>query len=140
MNITALYIYPSFWTVAIVRQYPHALFVFGDNDCGKGTGGQAIIRNEPNSIGLPTKKMPRNTKHSFYTDEEYADNCLKIDIAIQSILKVALQKKYTTIVLPANGFGTGLSQLQNKAPHTLAYIEQKIECLKGFFPIVHELL
>ena len=93
MNITTLYIYPSFWTVAIVRQYPHALFVFGDNDCGKGTGGQAIIRNEPNSIGLPTKKMPRNTKHSFYTDEEYADNCLKIDIAIQSILKVALQKK-----------------------------------------------
>lgn len=56
MNITTLYIYPSFWTVAIVRQYPNALFVFGDNDCGKGTGGQAIIRNEPNSIGLPTKK------------------------------------------------------------------------------------
>ena len=64
---------------------------------------------------------------------------MKNDIAIQCIVKTALQNKYKTIVLPVNGFGTGLSLLQTKAPKTLEYIENKIQCLHSLFPIQEEL-
>nr|WBF70815.1 hypothetical protein [Megavirus caiporensis] len=125
---TKIIIFNGFWTVDDVKINPHALFVYGDNDVHIGKGGQAIIRDCVNAIGLPTKKYPNNHSTSFYTDLECHDNVKKIDNAINNIINVS--KKYDYVVLPRDGFGTGLAKLKEKAPETLKYINQRIEFLK----------
>ncbi|AEQ32694.1 hypothetical protein CE11_00477 [Megavirus courdo11] len=125
---TKIIIFNGFWTVDDVKKNPHALFVYGDNDVHVGKGGQAIIRDCVNTIGLPTKKYPNNQLTSFYTDLEYHDNIKKIDYAINNIIN--LSKKYDYVVLPRDGFGTGLAKLKENAPETLNHINQRIEFLK----------
>lgn len=119
-------IFEGFWTIEDVRSMPNYLFIFGDNDLKYGKRGQAIIRDEPNSMGIPTKKEPNNRITSFYTDSEYDENIRKIDQAINSILCEVKNKKYTGIVLPKDGLGTGLAKLSIYAPKTLEYIQSKI--------------
>lgn len=120
-------IFQGYWTRKIVKDYPNCLFVYGDNDRGFGKGGQAIIRGLKNTIGIPTKKYPSNREKSFYTDEEYDKNCQKIDKAIEKIKKVFYEKGYDYLVLPKDGFGTGLSQLPKKAPDTYKYLCEAVE-------------
>lgn len=119
-------IFEGFWTIEDVRLMPNYIFIFGDNDLKYGKRGQAIIRDEPNSMGMPTKKEPNNRITSFYIDDEYDENIKKIDQAINSILCEVKNKKYTGIVLPKDGFGTGLAKLSIYAPKTLEYIKLKI--------------
>lgn len=125
---TKIIIFNGFWTIDDVNKNPHALFVYGDNDVHIGKGGQAIIRDCVNAIGLPTKKYPNNQPTSFYTDLEYYDNIKKIDNAINQIINAS--QKYDYVVLPRDGFGTGLAKLKENAPETLNYINQRIEVLK----------
>ena len=122
-------IFARFWTVADCKESPKSLFVFGDNDVCKGIGGQAIIRNCPNSIGIPTKHYPNNQKSSFYTDATYDANCLKIYNAIVKIIRES--SKYDEIVFPESGFGTGLAKLPEFAPKTLAYLDKLIDDVFG---------
>lgn len=44
------------YTLNLVKGNRDVYFVFGDNLIGEGKGGQAIIREEPNTIGVPTKR------------------------------------------------------------------------------------
>ena len=53
--MTQIKIFKRFWNPKIVRSQPECLFIFGDNDIQKGKRGQAIIRDEPNAIGIPTR-------------------------------------------------------------------------------------
>lgn len=121
-------IFDGFWTIEDVKRYPHALFVYGDNNVKKGLGGQAIIRNLPNAIGIPTKKYPSNHPNAFYNDSDFEDNKMRIDAAIKLIIELSHNYKY--VVLPPNGFGTGLAQLPKKAPATYSYLLESIEYLK----------
>lgn len=109
--------------------HPNNLYVFGDNDIGKGCGGQAVIRYCANSIGIPTKKLPSNTPDSFYTDRELYENMKKIDKALSLIVKRA--NNYTNVVFPSDGLGTGRAQLEIKAPMTYKYICTMISQLFG---------
>ena len=124
-------IFKGFWTVEDVRKMPNHLFIFGDNDIKRGRGGQAIIRDEPNTAGIPTKKVPNNLPSAFYTDDEYDSNIAKIDKSLEAIIASVKEEKYKGIVLPEKGFGTGLAKLATKAPKTLQYINEKIEMLKS---------
>jgi hypothetical protein len=123
-------IFKGFWTLEDVTKKPDYLFIFGDNDVKRGRGGQAIIRDLPNTAGIPTKKFPNNNPTSFYTDAEYESNITKIDTALAAILQKVKDDKYKGIVLPEKGFGTGLARLVTKAPNTLKYINTKIEELQ----------
>lgn len=122
-------IYKKFWTCDTAKEHPEHLFVFGDNDIGKGCGGQAILRYEPNAIGIPTKKYPSMDEDSFYTDDEYEENVIKIDTAIKHIKTKLEAGEYKYLVLPKNGFGTGLAKLDKYAPETLKYINKKVDAL-----------
>ena len=118
MNIK---LFKGYWTCEDVLNNPDCLFVFGDNDIGKGKKGQAIIRGLENTFGIPTKKIPALTPNAFYNDNEYDDNVSKIDNAINGLIEKA--KGYKTIFFPENpqrvcGIGTGLADLPNKAPRT----------------------
>lgn len=121
------YYYKKQWTVDTCQKYRNFIFIFGDNDECRGKGGQAIIRDEPNAMGIPTKKKPNNFDSSFYTDDEYDQNVEKINDSIESI-KECLEN-YDGIMYPINGIGTGLSQLNIKAPRTFKYLNKQIRKL-----------
>ena len=123
-------IFKGYWTVSDVQNNKKYLFIFGDNDIEKGKKGQAIIRDEDNAIGIPTKKIPSYSKEAYYYDKDYDDNKYKIDFAINKILNIARNGHFDGIVLPEDGIGTGLANLNLNAPKTLEYINAKIIELK----------
>jgi hypothetical protein len=117
-------VFVRFWSTEDCHMQPESLFIFGDNDIKKGCGGQAIIRYCKNTIGIPTKKLPNNKSSSFYTDNEFEDNCRKIIDAISLIIKKSVD--YGELVFPFDGFGTGLAKLPENAPKTLEFLEKLI--------------
>jgi len=124
-----IYIMDTFWDINYVKNNKDCLFIFGDNDIKKGMKGQAIIRNEKNAYGIPTKKIPSFANNAYYTDDEYENNINNINNAIYIIIKKFMNKKYTTLVLSKDGLGTGLSKLPIKAPKTYEYLTTKINSL-----------
>jgi len=104
-----------------VRAEKDKIFLFGDNLTGRGFGGQAAeMRGEENAVGIPTKKAPSNNPNSFFTDKEFAANKKAIDEAFG---KIPSDK---TVVIPKAGLGTGLAQLEEKAPLTFGYLNEKL--------------
>lgn len=96
------------------------IFLFGDNLKESGYGGQAKeMRGEGNARGIPTKKEPANRPTSFFTDKEFETNKKAIDEAFGKI------PPGKTIVIPKAGIGTGLASLEEKAPQTFAYLNEK---------------
>jgi len=125
--MSKIIIFENFWTLNDIKNNPEYLWVYGDNDVKRGKGGQAIIRDEINTIGIPTKKYPSNNPKSFYTDDEYIINCEKITKAINNIKEKG--KLYKAIVIPKNGFGTGLAKLEQLAPKTFTFLNTQIKNL-----------
>ena len=109
-----------------VRAERDKIFLFGDNLTGRGYGGQAKeMRDEENYIGIPTKKFPNNNPSAFFSDQELTANVKAIDKAFSRI------PPDKTIVIPTAGLGTGLADLQEKAPETFAYLNGKLASI-GF--------
>jgi hypothetical protein len=127
--IDKICIFGKFWNVSDCNESPRSLFVFGDNDVQKGCGGQAVIRHCQNAIGIPTKKYPSNHSDSFYTDNEYEQNCQKISAVVELI--IIESKKYDEIIFPSDGFGTGLAKLATCSPKTLKFINDIIAMCFG---------
>lgn len=102
--------YTSDLSVRMCKDNPDKLFIFGDNLAGYGTAGQAVIRRESNSFGIPTKRYPSMKAGSFFTDRA----CER-----EHVLK-ALRELYTyrrrTIVFPRNGIGTGMAKMDQTSP------------------------
>ena len=98
---------------------PNDLFVFGDNFQRKGKAGQAVIRGEPNAIGICTKRAPSMKEHAFLTDEDFHDwEVLNVDAF--RLISDRLEAK-AVVVFPLDGLGTGLAELPMRAP--LIYAE-----------------
>ena len=108
------------WNYNIVKNNKDKIFVFGDNDLRIGKGGQAIIRDLKNTIGIRTKKEPNNYTNSFYSDNEYNDNIRKINEDIQKINEEIING--SIIIFSNGGYGTGLAKLNVKAPKTFKYL------------------
>ena len=105
-----------------VRANPDKVFIFGDNLLRRGYGGQAKeMRDEPNSIGIPTKKKPSSTPGSFFTDDEFDDNIKVINKAFDEI------PRECTVVIPFAGIGTGYAQLRERVPKTFQYLITRLE-------------
>lgn len=108
----------KFITRAMARAEPLTLFVFGDNMARAGYGGQAKeLRGEQNAIGIPTKNGP----HVFFSDADFAQAKVAIDDAFMQLYRQLARGG--KIVWPADGIGTGLAQLQTKAPTIWVYLE-----------------
>lgn len=111
----------------MVQANPDKIYIFGDNLINVGKGGQAIIRDNENAFGIPTKKKPANSESSFFTDTELKENILAIDKAIEDI-----QKDGRPIVFPSDGLGTGLANLEERAPETFVYLNNRLDEVFGF--------
>lgn len=110
----------------VTREYIKAnrgtLFVFGDNDLRTGLGGMAKeCRGESNTRGIRTKKKPSTTPDSYYTDDEFNENCRKIDEDIRSIISYFDTCTYIRVFIP-NRIGGGLAKLDKSAPRTYEYL------------------
>ena len=104
-----------------LRENPDKIFLFGDNLAKRGMGGQAKeMRGEPNAIGIPTKKLPNMNNDAYFTDDEFEDNKVRILIELNKI------PKGKTVVIPSSGLGTGLAELDKRAPKTYAFLLKKL--------------
>jgi hypothetical protein len=104
---------------ADLRANPNTLYVFGDNMVERGMGGQAKeMRGEPNAVGIPTKKFPHMRAGAFFTDADFDAWFAKANPKFQR-----LKNSNQPIVWPEDGIGTGLAQLQQRAPRIWAQLE-----------------
>ncbi len=118
-------------TRELVRENPKKIFIFGDNDDREGYGGQAgQMRGEKNAIGIPTKKNPTLNPDAYYNDNEFENNKKKINFAITAILNKI--KEGYSIVYPKKGVGTGLANLNVRAPKTYQFLVASINALEKY--------
>lgn len=111
-----------------LRNNPDAYFLFGDNLLREGMGGQAAaMRGEPNAIGIATKRAPRRDDAAYFSDDTLEENCR----LIAQDFRKAFAKKAAghLIVIPADGLGTGLSELPVRAPKTNQFLEHMLNQL-----------
>lgn len=116
----------KFITRKYVQENRHKAFIFGDNMQRKGLGGQAKhMRGEKNSFGIPTKWEPSEHEDAFFTNADFKAVKSTIDRAFRDIWFSDL----SIVVIPQDGIGTGLAQLDKRAPVISKYIESKIKQL-----------
>ena len=107
---------------------PNAVFLFGDNTKRLGLGGQAkSMRGEPNAIGIATKWEPSNAPEAFFSDDDFI-LCSRV-ISGDFRKAFAARDHGKTIIIPADGLGTGLSRLPELAPKVNAHLEWMLELL-----------
>lgn len=127
-SLSDLITFSNFITRADIRASPDTLFVFGDNMKERGLGGQARqMRGEPNAVGIPTKWNPTMEEDAFFIDSDLPAVQGLIDERFDKL--VAHMKRGGRVVWPANGIGTGLADLQRRAPRIWAHIEQRRKAL-----------
>lgn len=129
--------------VAYIKKYrpievhgrPDWLFVFGDNLARVGRGGQAVIRGAANAVGVPTKRAPSMDAEAFFSDADYDLNVATIRRSIERIRTLLQSGRYTKLVLPTDGLGTGRAQLARRAPRTArALAEMLCELVESVQP------
>ena len=113
------------YTPELLRKHSDIIWVFGDNICRQGNGGQATIRNEPNAVGLVSKRTPDHSPTAYMTGTPTDYDAVNADLS--RIEELAISGKQ--LVFPAAGIGTGLARLQTTAPDLLAYIDSEISKL-----------
>ena len=113
-----------------LKNNPEVLYVFGDNLKRVGLGGQAKeMRGEPNAVGVATKKAPGMGDKDFFSDEEFLDNIITIERDFMRAFNHLVNGGI--VVIPADGLGTGLSELPTRAPETNSFLTAKIDILKA---------
>ena len=98
-------------TSKLCQDNPNKIYVCGDNLAGYGTAGQACIRKEPNSFGIPTKRYPSMSAGSFFTDQKCEE-----EHVLNSLRDLYVLSKRHTIVFPTKGIGTGLAKMKETSP------------------------
>ena len=88
-----------------------------------------------NAVGVRTKKSPSMDPTAFYTDEEYLLNCKKFREDLQPVYDHL--KAGGVVVFPMEPLGSGLAQLEDKAPESYAYLQNMLE--SSFFPFMTDL-
>ena len=121
-------------TREFVRNHPNFIFVFGDNLAGKGLGGQAKeMREEPNAVGIATKRSPSMNSDAFFSDSDI-HNVIVMGAIKDSfrILEFHLLSG-DVVVIPKNGVGGGLANLPVNAPLIDTFIKDSIERLVNIY-------
>lgn len=104
-----------------LRDNRDKIYVFGDNVQRSGFAGQAKeMRGQPNAIGIVTKWAPSMAARAFFDDTAACKVLVDRDLLV---VEQALDRG-RTVVVPADGIGTGLSRLSQYAPNLDAFIKE----------------
>lgn len=115
-----------------LRENPENLYVFGDNMARAGYGGQAReMRGEPNAVGIVTKWAPGRAEKDYFTDSDFFRDKVPAEICKAFELLHEHLNSGKDIVIPSSGIGTGLAELELRAPKLYVYIQEKIADLEG---------
>ena len=112
---------------------PNKIYIFGDNLCGIGKGGQAIIRDCSNAFGIPTKRAPTMNSNAFFFDQ--FDEYEAVKAKIEKLIILDNCKTDITFVFPTAGLGTGLAKMNRTSPKLFKYMNK---ILYKFFGVYHE--
>lgn len=117
----------KWYSIDQCRKNPTSIFIFGDNyNMRSGNGGQAIIRDQDNAIGICTKWNPGTEDKDYFDDKDYEKIIKLIDEDINRVNMYIEEKGYKDIVFPFQGIGTGLSTMQTKAPKVFCYLTVRL--------------
>lgn len=114
-----------------LKANPNALYVFADNEARAGLGGQAKeMRGEPNAVGIRTKRVPSMSDDAFWSDAKAAKYYTMIQEDFEPVAKhLGLGK---IVVIPADGLGAGLAELEKRAPQVARYLKNYVEILVAY--------
>lgn len=116
-------IYVDRLSVELCRENKMSIYVFGDNMIGKGKASQACIRDEINSFGIPTKKLPSMMTGSFLEDTLEERKIIR-----GKLLELCeWANRGYQIVFPRDGLGTGLARMELYAPNCFNYMNEAID-------------
>lgn len=115
-----------------IQLNPGILFVFGGNFRRKGFGGQAKeARDEPNAVEIATKIKPSMDKSAFLSDD-LLDDWLEFNADAFMRIGEALEQG-RVVVFPIGGLGTGLAELETRAPAIWRRLQGFIEKLEKLY-------
>lgn len=118
----------EYYTREQVEKETDKIFVFGDNEERRGTGGQAkACRGLPNTIGVRTKAKASHDEDAYWHDDMIIDKLPLVQADFRDIHTALLAGK--TVVFPVDGLGTGLAKLSENAPFILSRIQLYTEWL-----------
>lgn len=124
----SIVLFSGWYSPALCQQHPDMTFVFGDNAQRFGMGGQAVIRNQPNALGVATKRKPAMTEASFFKEGSESD----MDIVLADLKQVwdAL-KDGNTVVIPITAdqevsLGRERAELPTRAPSIYSAIQMHV--------------
>ena len=123
----SLILFGGIYSVELLRMNPDKIFVFGDNNGRVGKGGQAIIRDEPNALGVSTKRS---------VDHFMCDTLADMGQVCQDLFQVEQLldrgKRVVIHITPEKrvSLGCGLAQLPYRAPRVYHFIEHWFEEMK----------
>jgi hypothetical protein len=80
-------------------------------------------------VGISTKKLPSNEINAFKTDTELEENKRIITNDINVAISKFRQGNYKKMVIPS--IGTGLANLQEKAPLTWQHLQTELNRLES---------
>jgi len=118
------------FSVELCRQNPKILYIFGDNLAKIGKGGQAIIRDEPNAFGVPTKRLPSMSNDAFFRDR--IDEIEAVENALYELSLERHSRTINAIAFPEDGLGTGLARMKTMSPKLFRKMNDLIRLY--FFP------
>lgn len=107
-----MFVIKDWLNVDLCKENPDAIIVYGDNLLRRGKAGQAIIRDEKNSFGIPTKRLPSMNDNAFFSDRD--DEVGIVLVSLNLLRKYSKDGK--TVILPSNMIGSGLAKLETKSP------------------------
>ena len=110
---------------------PNKIYIFGDNLCGVGKGGQAVIRDCHNAYGIPTKRTPSMDSNAFFSDS--FDEYETVKNKIEQLILLASCKKTTIFVFPEARLGTGLARMNQTSPKLFNYMNRMLHKFFGVY-------
>jgi hypothetical protein len=112
---------PVLYSAELLRAHPNVLFVFGDNGDRKGYGGQACIRDEPNTVGIAT--LP----HLGVFAQDGDSIMMRLMAQDLTLIRLySLSNRPVFFPTTPTGdldIGTGIADLPNKAPLLFAQLQ-----------------
>lgn len=130
-----LILFAGWYSQELCRQHPDKVFVFGDNAKRFGMGGQAVIRNESNTLGVATKRKPSMTESSFFSESSETD----LDTVLSDLSTVwAALKEGKEVVIPVTAagevsLGRERAELPERAPSIYKTIVMHVEEMKDVY-------
>ena len=121
----------KFFSVKDCNHNPNKIYIFGDNLCGIGKGGQAIIRDCSNAFGIPTKRAPSMNSNAFFSDR--FDEYEAIKAKIEKLITLDRYKTDITFVFPTAGLGTGLAKMNQTSPKLFEYMNKTLYKFFGVY-------